>query len=251
MAETVFQVILAVLLVCYVVTAYTFLKVGYPKRSTKSTVLKCTCSLIFLVSAIFSSQLGSGFSTVTVLMLCGFAASLFGDFVLDLLDTQGIPKLNLDVNWKKILLGIVFFFCAHVFYISAFVQVGYNAGLDQAFTTVELIVAAVIFVGYVTLSLLKKMDFGKLMIPAGIYSMTIALMFVKAAYLGYHLLNAPGYGIWAALPLWVGSLMFIASDIILSDMYFYGKFTRQMRIWNHIAYFGGQILLAYSLITIS
>lgn len=238
MPDIAITIILFLLLIAELVTVPLFIKVGWPKRSTKSTVLKCLSSLFFILTAVFTCQLSGGFSPVAVLMIAGFILSLIGDFCLDQILTD-----------RNILFGIIFFFSAHLFYLFAFIQSSKRMDAPKAFTLWEILSIAAIIVVAAVGSKLIKMDMRKLFLPVALYACVISTMFVKALTTGILALGNPAYGLKAALPLWIGAGLFITSDIILSFMYFGNKNTKNMRTWNLITYFSGQMLLAYSLIS--
>lgn len=236
-----FFVVVALLVVAEIIVVISFIKVGWPKRSNKSTVLKCTGSLIFITTAVVSTLFGGGFSMVAWIMLAGFCFSLVGDFWLDL-----------EIKDKNILMGIIFFFLAHLSYIYAFVTVcERELGASSAFNKGEIIAVAVIFVIAAAGSFIVKMDMRKLFIPVAVYSLTICMMVVKSIVMCSKLLTEGKMNIPVLALLSLGTLLFIISDIVLAFMYFRDMFTKKMRVVNLTTYFIGQMLMAISLIELA
>lgn len=222
-------------------TVSRFIRVGWPDRSNKSTVLKCTGSLIFILTAIASVLFGGGFSAVAVTMLAGFCLSLVGDYWLDLERTD-----------RNIFFGILFFFLAHVSYIFAFIQIAQrDLGLSSPFSKTEIICVAVVYVVAVAGSFLVKMNMRKLLLPVAIYSLTIATMVVKAIFLCTKMYQNQSVSLSILVILSLGTLLFIISDIVLAFMYFRDAYTKPMRVINLTTYFAGQMLMAISLIELA
>lgn len=232
-----FFILLAILIVAEVLVVRQFIKVGWPKRSNQSTVLKCTGSLIFIITAVVSTLFGGGFTPVAWIMLAGFCLSLVGDFWLDL-----------EINDKHIFGGILFFFLAHVSYTYAFIQVcERDLGASSAFSKGEIIAVLVIFAIAGAGSFIVKMDMRKLFLPVAVYSLTICTMVIKSVVMCFKMLTEGKMDLPFLLVLSAGTLLFIISDIVLAFMYFRNAFTKKMRIINLTTYFTGQMFMAISL----
>lgn len=231
-----YMLVIALLIIAEMIAVGFFIIKGWPQRSNLSTLLKCTGSLIFILTAVVSVFFAGGFTTVAWIMLAGFCLSLIGDFWLDLKITD-----------KHIFMGILFFFLAHVSYILAFIKVCQRElGLEAPFSKWEMIAIAVIFVVAAAGSFIVKMDMRKLFIPVAIYSFTICTMVVKSFVMCYNLFQEGVGSAGYLVTLAVGALLFITSDIVLAFMYFRGCYTKKMRVVNLVTYFAGQMLMAIS-----
>lgn len=242
MPDTLLKIMLGLLIVAELVLVPIFIKVGWPKSSKKSAIIKCSASLVFILTAVVSCSLGKGFSLVAILMLVGFVLSLIGDYWLDL-----------ELTVKNKFFGIVSFFFAHICYISAFIQVGKTKlGQTVIFTKTELIAIAVAFAVAGVGSFIVKMDMGKLFVPVALYSLVICTMVVKAMFMCSLILKTGAFGTGTLVTLALGGALFIISDVILAFMYFKeGMFKKGMRIANLVTYYGGQMLLALSLLNLA
>lgn len=234
-------VLLVGLCIIELFVVWKFVEVGWPKRSNRSTALKCTGSFVFITTAVVATLLGGGFSTVACIMLLGFFMSLIGDFWLDL-----------EMNDKNIFVGILCFFMAHLSYIVAFAMVcERDLGATSLFSKGELIAIAVVFIVAASGSFIFKMDMRKLFVPVAIYSLTICTMVVKAIYMCTQMLKEKQMALPMLMLLSLGTLLFIVSDVVLAFMYFHNNFTKKMRVVNLATYFSGQMLMAISLIEIA
>lgn len=230
---------LAIILECAFVPW--FLKAGWPKRSLKSTLLKCSCTMLVILTALCAAKLNQGLTAYAMIMLPGFVLSMLGDFFLDL-----------DFSNKNFLLGLSSFLVAHLFYAAAYINAGTAFG-GKWFTTGELIaIAAILIIMAFGQFFVVKLKLGKMLVPVACYTAVICTMLVKAVSLSLHLLRAGGNNSVAAfLVLTAGAVLFVISDLILSFMYFDDRFTKKMRIFNIGTYFAGQTLLAASILFIS
>lgn len=230
---------LAIILECIFVPW--FLKAGWPKRSGRSTFLKCSCTMLVILTALCALKLNKGFTTFALLMLLGFVLSMLGDFFLDL-----------EFSNKNFLFGLSSFLIAHLLYASAYIAASQKI-TGKLFTMPELLaIAALLIIMALGQFLVVKLELGKMLVPVALYTAVISTMLIKAISLGSSLLKAGGtQGIGAFLTLTVGAVLFVVSDLILSFMYFDDKFTKKMRIYNISTYFAGQTLLAASLLFIA
>tara|TARA_X000001316_G_scaffold12178_1_gene6066 strand:- start:5010 stop:5663 length:654 start_codon:yes stop_codon:yes gene_type:complete len=161
-----------------------------------------------------------------VLLVAGLALSALGDFFLEA-----------DENDKFLLPGMAAFFAAHVAYIALF------WALPQADRTllilaaqIGLIACGVVFIRWLAPWVTKDMRF-----PVIGYGAIILMMGAAALRLD------PTY-----LPVLLGALMFIASDVILSFQLFVRPADAPKRALPSIAlwflYYGGQALIAWGVL---
>lgn len=240
--DVLLKILLGLLIVAELVIVPIFIKVGWPKSTRKSAILKCSGSFVFILTAVVSSLLGNGFTKISILMIAGFVMSLIGDYWLDL-----------ELTEKNKFFGIISFFFAHIFYIFAFSQVEQTKlGQTSLFSKAEIVTVAGVFIVAAVGSFVVKMDMGKLFVPVALYSLIICAMTVKAIFMCFEIYETGTFGTITLVTLGTGGFLFIVSDIILAFMYFKkGMFTKGMRIANLVTYFSGQMLLALSLINLA
>lgn len=217
-----------------------FIKVMWPHRSKKSLILKMICATLFVALGVIAALISGSFSSFTLLMLCGLAASWLGDYFLH-------AKSSMIYFGA----GLIFFMVGHVFYICA-----YSGALTRYFPgsvffdKYELMVIGGIFAFGVAYAIIKKMTFGRIIGAAiGIYGIVLTTMLVKAWTFAIRYASASLPNSSAVLVLLcAGSLMFFLSDCTLAIILFGGKRGHYpIKVFNLVTYFLGQMLLASSL----
>lgn len=203
---------------------------------------KCLNSAVFVLTGV-CALLIAGVSPYSVLIFVGLVASFFGDLTLDF---KFLGQQNL--------LGIIFFFFAHLSYIAAFSTVSMSYG-ERLFSRQEFIMAVVIVASSIYLLEKIGLNFGKLKLPIFIYTCVLSLMVVKAIGLGIMLVSLSF--IAGGILIIAGSVLFLLSDFGLSFFMFSQK--REIRVFNKVlllsrinilTYFSAQSLLAFSIIFI-
>ncbi len=224
-----------------------YLKIMYPKIGWNTLASKALCSGIFVLTAVVSSGISSGdfvFST----MLAAFICSFFGDVFLHV-----YPKLGSEfINYA---LGGISFLAGHVLLVISFFNIGKTYAPDVPALSCAEIIAAAVLCGAVNIALrLFGLKLKKFAVPVIIYSFALMLMTVKALHAAVLIFNSGSdfhlFKIAAALMLGFGSVMFAASDIVLACDFFTGGKDLKKKKANMILYYGGQMLLAASLLWI-
>lgn len=202
------------------------------KTDAVSLLLKASASFFFILLAVTGLLLGS--SHVSALfIITGLVCGLIGDIFLDLKFVYPQDEtLHTFAGFGAFMLGHVFYF---LFMISAYKT---NAVGILICLGVGIFAAVIIFV---TPKILK-LDYGRYRLISAVYAGV--LVFVTACSLFLEL----GTGHSAAkLMFFIGLLLFLISDLILSQIYFgKDKNTTLNKILNHATYYAGQILIAAS-----
>lgn len=206
-----------------------FLKGGEKERTSKSTVEKTICSLLFITTGACAVSLRGEWTKYAIFMMCGFAASLIGDIMLDLPDSP-----------KNFLKGEVAFFGAHCLFITAYT-------IKAGFSWIDFVIIAAIVVVMLILQVkVIKLDCGKILVPTLLYMLAVLTMFVK----GVSMIYLKAVDLKYALIVALGATFFIISDGVLGFMEFGNKNTVNMRRVNIITYYLGQVFLALSILYI-
>ena len=200
----------------------------------ENVILKAIASVLFIfttLAAMYSNP--SCPREYGFLIVCGACFGLFGDIWLDM-------KYAYSQDADKLLkAGFLSFLVGHIFYSAAMVY-AFELGI------VDLLIGAagavIIAVFTATTEKLLKVQYGKFKILTVTYmaflGFTVALSF--AAVLSTHC-SLP------ALILFIGMVLFIASDAVLSGTYFGEGKTRKFDIvLNHTLYYAAQYLIAAS-----
>lgn len=180
-----------------------------------------TSSLFILVGWLGFDPAGDIHPRLVEGIMAGLALSWLGDALL------------LSHHRKAFLAGIVAFLLAHIAYAIAFV----GRGMDWTWA----IVAAVVLVPVVAVASRWILPHaGRLRIPVAIYMVAISAMVVTAVGTFGHERH------WLIL---AGALLFYASDLAVARHRFIQPgFVN--RAWGLPAYYAGQFMLAWSIVTI-
>ena len=222
-----------ILLVFAVILASVFTIRRGTKTDAVSLLLKTVASLLFILLGLFGVLL-SPVKTFPLLAVAGLVCGLIGDIFLDL---KFVYPQDEDLHTFS---GFGAFMLGHLFYIS-FMLFTYGPSLAGA----GIACGAGILVGIVIFATpkLMKLNYGKYRSISSIYAGL--LVFVTVYALCLELMT--GHSL-AKLLFFLGLVLFLLSDLILSQIYFGNeKNTTINKILNHATYYAGQILIASSL----
>ena len=222
---------ISLLCVCSVL-AILFIVARTLKGGLLGLILKTIASFGFVASAIIGLGVASPFVDTwpLILIALGLLCGMVGDIVLDLkVIYEGNDKYYLNA-------GMYSFFVGHVFYIVALALLAGDTNL-----LLPLIISGGISL-VLTLGTIvggKKMmglNFGEFVIPTAAYSFILNFSMIFSLYLAIL-----GAGMWL---MFVGLLLFFASDMVLSFQYFGGKLhNKPMIAINHTLYYAAQIII--------
>ena len=231
-----------ILLVLGLVCVTVFLLFRNKEGGIIVAAIKTLASLFFVataVSAVIGNYVVTGTLSVSKLtfsglVILGLVSGLIGDLTLDLKVTY--KTLNIHHSDIYTYFGMAAFGIGHVLYVVA-------CALFFGFTGFEVLIAAaatgLIVCGAI---FLMKMRFGKFLIPTVLYTFLLTLFVATAV----------GAGILTAFTvpvilLVVGAVLFLASDLVLSMIYFDGNESRVLIVVNHVLYYLAQFSIALSL----
>lgn len=221
----------------FLILAIVFAAIFTVRRSTKtdavSLLLKAVASLCFILLGFAGIWFGASASYVCLLIPAGLVCGLIGDIFLDLKFVYPQDEtLHTFSGFGAFILGHLFY----MLYLFLFTNVQ---------TTLLLISIGVgILAGiliYATPKLMK-LDYGKYRLISACYAALLVFVTVYALLLeivGGHAISRLLFGI--------GLVLFLISDLILSQIYFgANKNTTLNKALNHATYYAGQILIAMS-----
>ena len=221
-----------------------FLKLRVAARRVPATIAKAITSLFFILCAA-ATVLAQADKNPTVvrygtLIIMGLVFGLLGDIWLDL--KYAFPEYDRHFTFS----GFISFAIGHVFFLTAmFVYFKPSTKL--------VIIAAVIAVlfGFAVAfgGKLLKLEYGIYKAISGIYG--AELVFVTAIAL-MSVITAAG-GIRAPqITMLVGAILFLISDLILSNTYFGTGWDRPVHIIaNHVSYYLAQFVIAASVLVMA
>ncbi len=207
--------------------------------SVRAVLLKSLVSFLFLAVGIYGAWRGAGAaSPLCPFVLLGLLCGLLGDIWLDL--KYVFPEKDVPFTYA----GFATFGVGHIFYI---------LGMLLAFPPTEnpldailpFLLGALLSAGNLVLEKPMKQHYGRMRTTVLLYGFLLFGMVLTAGYL------ALSYQ-WKETPLnlfFLGGVLFALSDLILSGTYFGTGKDRPIDITlNYLTYYGGQFLIASSLV---
>lgn len=193
-------------------------------------VAKAVASVIFVISAIVA-VITKTVPYYAYLIVAGLACGLVGDVLLGIFEKdRGKAQDAKYLNFGMLAFGI-----GHIFYIIS-ISINSLKWIDSFVVPMLLafgigaIIALLIYVNSKTLHL----DFGKFKFQSLAYSIVLCCAFVYSLFL-----TVLTKHLW---PTFIALALFLASDLILSLMYFGEKNTKRMDIANKLTYYLAQIM---------
>lgn len=241
-----------------VIATVFFLYVRVKHGGVKGVLTKTLASVFFILTAVFSFIAKKEVVSVEFgsLVIMGLVFGLIGDIVLDL-------KVVYPADGDMYLFsGMASFALGHICYLTAiYLEVAKIISIEA--NLIVLLVPMAIAVVFALLAVLggplMKLKYGKFTAPSLIYAFLLAFMMCAT---GAALIVTKGLS-----PLWivmfVGAVMFVVSDLILSQQYFFvvkktnengeevierpKAMTPSLVIVNHATYYIAQFLIAMSI----
>ncbi|MCL2513504.1 MAG: lysoplasmalogenase [Oscillospiraceae bacterium] len=231
-----------------------FLALRVSKGGLNAMFAKAAASVLFVLSAlaalIYGMQGDISFKfrgIYGVLITAGLIFGILGDVFLDLKIVY--KESNKKDSEAYTYSGFAsfgaghFFFIAAITYYSAYYKTS-NLNKAVLFSVLVSIVAAlVIYFGAKPM----KLDYGKFKLVSAIYGFILFYMTAYAAF--SYFFATSGGSMKPLLVLSIGGVLFIISDLILSQTYFGGKDKPAYVVMNHIAYYAAQFLIAFSVLS--
>ena len=213
------------------------------KKATPTAVMaKSLVSFLFMTTAVLTLSISCDYS-FGLLVLLGLLCGLIGDIVLDVMVVY--PQDTKPWRYG----GMSAFTIGHVFYMIAIYtnMPTLNAGL-WAYAIIPIILG--ILVSSVAVLGASKMglNYGPYKAFATIYAFLLSFMVGTTGVIAY----SSGWPLrW--LLMFIGSIMFLVSDLILSQQYFGAEKLMKSPLLitsNHVTYYLAQFLIALSILFI-
>ena len=199
-----------------VIATVFFLYVRVKHGGVKGVLTKTLASVFFILTAVFSFIAKKEVVSVEFgsLVIMGLVFGLIGDIVLDL---KVVYPADGDIYLFS---GMASFALGHICYLTAiYLEVAKIISIEA--NLIVLLVPMAIAVVFALLAVLggplMKLKYGKFTAPSLIYAFLLAFMMCAT---GAALIVTKGLN-----PLWIimfiGAVMFVVSDLILSQQYFF------------------------------
>lgn len=230
-----------ILLACGALSLVFYISEKVRRYSVKAVLLKTLVSVLFVAVAVcawYASAGTKGPGPLGIFGIMGLLFGLTGDVWLDLKYVFPQEK-RIFTN-----AGFTVFGIGHLLYITG-LAVQYARPGDLPWILGALILGCALSLGNLLLEKPMKLHYGKMKPMVVVYG---ALLFSTVLVSGVLALL---YG-WQEKTLnlfFAGAVLFALSDLILSGTYFgEGKERPRDLILNYLTYYGGQFLIAYSLL---
>lgn len=225
-------------LILGVILVVIFVSKRTAKVKLELAFLKAVASVCFILTSLFAMVENTDCPKIVgALVAAGGVWGLLGDIALDL-------KYVFKSHEKEYLYaGFSSFGIGHIFYIAAlYIYFGFNLKVLIGALAAGLVCVVIVFLAKPVM----KLDY------RGFRNITIVYMFI----LGYVYGVASGFALFdyslSALIFTIGFILFLASDIFLSGLYFgqteKKRTSRPAIIINHLLYYGAQFTIASALL---
>lgn len=219
------------LLAIGILATVAFLVLRVKKGGIPALYAKAVASVCFIAVGIAAINRNPSFLRFGSFMIFGLICGLLGDVWLDL------KWIYLKDKDSFLYAGFLFFLVGHIAFVSAACSVS-AITFKLAFSAVAL----ALLIACIALFLEKplKMQYGKFKTIVFFYTFTLSLTMTSA----FVLMLATRFKLMWML-MFLGGLLFLLSDLVLSGMYFAeGKNTKGNIILNHTLYYAAQFTLA-------
>lgn len=214
-------------LVASIITAIIFLVVRVKRGGVAGLLTKTLASVMFILLAFAAEAVNPDGYNWFMFVAPGLVFGMIGDIVLDL------KVVYPEQSNTYLLAGMTAFTIGHILFITGMcIPFGIHWSVP--------VVAVVVGVCAVLVGPKLKLNYGKFKIPAMIYGTTLAFTACMSGYVMVASEFSTAYVI-----MFVGSLFFLISDLVLSTMYFgENKNTPTNVVINHATYYIAQLLIA-------
>ena len=204
------------------------------KKDVISLLLKTAASAAFILLGFVSFRASSG--AVSIAILPGLVMGLIGDIYLDM--KYVFPQYDTMFTFTGFGAFILGHFCYIIFLFSQY-------PLSVAGLIIALIIGIIAGAWIYMTPDKMKVDYGSFHLISAAYGALLVFITVYSLCLCFARFTG------ARITFFLGILLFLISDLILSQIYFgQDKDTPDNSILNHGTYYLGQILIAASIIMI-
>lgn len=202
------------------------------RRINESALIYKTIASICFILLGFVAYWGSD-GVTSFMILPGLVMGLIGDIYLDMKFVY--PESDALYTF----VGFGAFILGHIFYLVFLLSQYGTLGTALIISIIVGVIAGVAI--YLTPSLMD-LDYGRFRIISSAYAALLVFVTVYAAFICF------AHFTTARFLFFLGILLFLVSDLILSQIYFgHEKNTPKNSILNHSTYYLGQILIAASI----
>jgi hypothetical protein len=222
-----------------VIATVVFLILRVKRGGVDAAISKAFASLLFILTAIAAcASSGAADDIFNYFVIGGLVLGLLGDIWLDL------KWVYPESNDKYTFTGFISFGIGHIFFLAGLFM-RFADFSKSLYIILPVILAA--FIGFAITLMEKplKLVYGKFKAISGIYGGILVFMTLLSGSLA--LMN--DFNVMTLNFMFIGGVLFLISDLILSGTYFgEGKNRPIDVITNHVSYYAAQFVIASSLL---
>ena len=225
-----------------IVATIAFLVKRVKEGGVKAAMLKAFASTLFIATGVAAtaSVIGADKFSFALFVVMGLVMGLMGDIWLDL--KWVYPETNDTYTFA----GFGSFMIGHFFYLAG-LFIHYADFTKPLYIVIPAVVALLLGGGVVILEKPMKMVYGKFKAITGVYGFVLGFM----TFLSGSLALMHNFGEMTLNFMFVGGVLFLLSDLILSGTYFgEGKRRPVDIVTNHVAYYAAQFVIASAVLFI-
>lgn len=225
-----------------IVATIAFLVKRVKEGGVKAAMLKAFASTLFIATGVAAaaSVIGADKFSFALFVVMGLVMGLMGDIWLDL--KWVYPETNDTYTFA----GFGSFMIGHFFYLAG-LFIHYADFSKPLYIVIPAVIALLLGGGVVILEKPMKMVYGKFKAITGVYGFVLGFM----TFLSGSLALMHNFKEMTLNFMFVGGVLFLLSDLILSGTYFgEGKRRPVDIVTNHVAYYAAQFVIASAVLFI-
>ena len=224
-----------------IVATIAFLVKRVKEGGVKAAMLKAFASTLFVATGVAAASTVIGYRiSIALFIVMGLVMGLMGDIWLDL------KWVYPDSNDTYTFAGFGSFMIGHFFYLAG-LFIHYADFSKPLYIVIPAVVALLLGGGVVILEKPMKMVYGKFKAITGVYGFVLGFM----TFLSGSLALMHNFEEMTLNFMFVGGVLFLLSDLILSGTYFgEGKRRPVDIVTNHVAYYAAQFVIASAVLFI-
>lgn len=207
------------------------------KYSLRGVLIKSVVSILFIATALAATLQNTGHK-LSILVIAGLILGLLGDIWLDL--KYVYPKDDKLYTYA----GFIVFGVGHILFIIGML-LEFFSGWSAWFLLIPFGGAILFSIANLVLEKPMKLAFKDYKVIVSIYAFLLALN----PFTSLLLCILTGFKITSLVMLFLGGVLFVVSDLVLSKTYFGEGHEKPLDfILNYVTYYGAQLLIAFSVL---